>query len=146
MRALLQRVKRGGVKTPGTHRVIGPGLVVLLGVGNGDAEADADLLAEKTANLRVFPNDAGKFDRSLLDVKGEALVIPQFTLYGDSAKGRRPDFAAAAGPAEAVKLYDYFVNALSGKGVQVKTGVFGAEMEVEIINCGPVTIWLDSRK
>jgi D-tyrosyl-tRNA(Tyr) deacylase len=145
MRTLLQRVKRGGVKTSGAHSVIGPGLVVLLGVGEGDAEADADFLAEKTANLRIFPNTAGKFDHSLLDVKGEALVISQFTLYGDASKGRRPDFAAAAKPAEAVRLYEYFVKALREKGVPVKTGVFAADMEVEIINDGPVTIWLDSK-
>lgn len=145
MRALIQRVKRGGVKTAGTHSAIGPGLVVLLGVGEGDAEADADLLAEKTANLRVFSNSAGKFDHSLLDVKGEALVVSQFTLYGDASKGRRPDFTAAARPAEAAALYEYFIKALRGKGVPVKTGVFAADMEVEILNDGPVTIWLDSK-
>lgn len=146
MRVLLQRVKRGGVKAGGAHSVIGPGLVVLLGVGEGDAETDADFLAEKTANLRVFSNSAGKFDHSLLDVKGEALVISQFTLYGDASKGRRPDFAAAAKPGEAGRLYEYFIKALRGKGVPVKTGVFAADMEVEIINDGPVTIWLDSGK
>jgi len=145
MRALIQRVKRGGVKTSGAHNVIGQGLVVLLGVGAGDAEADADLLAEKTANLRVFSNAAGKFDHSLKDVKGEALVISQFTLYGDASKGRRPDFTAAARPAEAARLYEYFITALRGKGVPVKTGIFAADMEVEIINDGPVTIWLDSK-
>ncbi len=146
MRALIQRVKRGGVKTSGAHTLIGPGLVVLLGVGEGDTEADADFLAEKTANLRVFSNSAGKFDHSLLDVKGEALVISQFTLYGDASKGRRPDFAAAARPAEAARLYEYFTKALREKTVPVKTGVFAADMEVEIINDGPVTIWLDSRQ
>lgn len=145
MRALIQRVKRGGVRTHGAHSVIGPGFVVLLGVGEGDAEADAELLAGKTAALRVFSNQAGKFDHSLLDVKGEALVISQFTLYGDASKGRRPDFTAAAKPAEAERLYEYFIGALREKGVPVKTGVFAADMEVEIINDGPVTIWLDSR-
>ncbi len=145
MRALIQRVKRGGVKTRDAHSVIGPGLVILLGVGEGDTAGDADLLAEKTANLRVFPNEAGKFDRSLLDVKGEALVVSQFTLYGDASKGRRPDFTAAAKPPEAEKLYDYFISVLSRKAIPVKTGVFGADMEVEIINDGPVTLWLDSR-
>ena len=146
MRVLLQRVKSGGVKTGGIHNTIGRGLVVLLGVGKGDTEADAGLLAEKTANLRIFPNEAGKFDRSLLDVKGEALVVSQFTLYGDAAKGRRPDFTGAAAPAEADRLYNIFVQALLGLGLPVKTGVFGADMEVEIINDGPVTIWLDSGK
>ncbi|OGR76337.1 MAG: D-tyrosyl-tRNA(Tyr) deacylase [Elusimicrobia bacterium GWC2_64_44] len=146
MRALIQRVKRGGVKTGAVHNAIGPGLVVLLGVGEGDAEADADLLAEKTARLRIFSNADGKFDHSLLDVKGEALVVSQFTLYGDASKGRRPDFTAAAKPAEAARLYEYFSERLRGKGVPVKNGVFGADMEVEILNDGPVTIWLDTRK
>jgi len=146
MRVLIQRVKRGGVKTGGIHNAIGRGLVVLLGVGKDDAEADADLLAEKTANLRIFPNEAGKFDRSLLDIKGEALVVSQFTLYGDASKGRRPDFTAAAAPAEADRLYNNFVGALRARGLPVKTGVFAADMEVEIINDGPVTIWLDSKK
>lgn len=134
------------MKTGAVHNTIGPGLVVLLGVGEGDAEADADLLAEKTANLRIFSNAAGKFDHSLLDVKGEALVVSQFTLYGDAAKGRRPDFTAAARPAEAARLYEYYAERLRGKGVPVKTGVFAADMEVEILNDGPVTIWLDTRK
>lgn len=146
MRLLIQRVKRGGVKTAGADHAIGRGFVVLLGVGEGDAESDADFLAEKTANLRVFSNAEGKFDHSLLDVKGEALVISQFTLYGDASKGRRPDFTAAAKPGEANRLYEYFVKALAAKGIPVKTGVFAADMEVEIINDGPVTIWLDSRK
>jgi len=146
MRALIQRVKRGGVKTGAVHNAIGPGLVVLLGVGGGDTEADADFLAEKTANLRVFSNAEGKFDLSLLDVKGEALVVSQFTLYGDASKGRRPDFTAAAKPAEASRLYEHFAARLKEKGVPVKTGVFAADMEVEIINDGPVTIWLDTKK
>ncbi|HBA60808.1 MAG TPA: D-tyrosyl-tRNA(Tyr) deacylase [Elusimicrobia bacterium] len=146
MRALLQRVKRGGVKTAGKAEAIASGLVVLLGVGEGDLEADAELLAGKIANLRIFSNAEGKFDKSVLDVKGEALVISQFTLYGDASAGRRPDFAGAARPAEAERLYLYFVKALAALGVPVKTGVFGAEMEVEIINDGPVTLWLDSRK
>lgn len=146
MRALIQRVKRGAVRTTGAERAIGQGLVVLLGVGEGDAEADADLLAEKTASLRVFSNSDGKFDHSLLDVKGEALVVSQFTLYADASRGRRPDFTAAAKPAEANRLYEYFVKALAAKGAPVKTGVFAADMEVEIINDGPVTIWLDTRQ
>ncbi len=146
MRALIQRVKRGGVKTAGAHVTTGRGLVVLLGVGAGDSEADSDFLAEKTANLRIFPNAEGKFDHSLLDVKGEALVVSQFTLYGDASRGRRPDFAGAARPEEAARLYERFLAALRAKGVPVKTGVFAADMEVEIINDGPVTIWLDSRE
>lgn len=146
MRAVIQRVKRGGVRTGGVHNAISRGLVVLLGVGEGDAAADAEFLAEKTANLRIFSNADGKFDHSLLDVKGEALVVSQFTLYGDAAKGRRPDFTAAAKPGEAARLYEYYAEVLRQKGVPVKTGVFGADMEVEIINDGPVTILLDTKK
>jgi len=145
MRALIQRVKRGGVKTAGKATAIGPGLVVLLGVGTGDTDTDAGFLAAKTANLRIFSNEEGKFDRSVLDVKGAALVISQFTLYGDTAGGRRPDFTKAARPPEANRLYELYVSSLEALGVPVKTGVFGAEMEVEIINDGPVTIWMDSR-
>jgi len=144
MRALIQRVKRGGVKTAAKTETIGAGLVVFLGVGKDDNESDARLLAEKTANLRIFSNAEGKFDLSLLDIKGEALVVSQFTLYGDASKGRRPDFTKAAKPEEANRLYNYFTKALNAQGVPVKTGVFGADMEVEIINDGPVTIWLDS--
>lgn len=145
MRALIQRVKRGGVRTAGKEETIGPGLVVLLGVGKGDEEADAEFLAEKTANLRIFSNEEGKFDRSVLDVKGSALVISQFTLYGDVAGGRRPDFTAAEKPPLAARLYEHYAGRLGALGVPVRTGVFGAEMEVEIINDGPVTIWMDSR-
>ncbi|HNW45360.1 MAG TPA: D-aminoacyl-tRNA deacylase [Elusimicrobiales bacterium] len=145
MRTLIQRVKRGGVKAGRKHETIGPGLVIFLGVGEGDAETDAEFLSAKTANLRIFSNPEGKFDRSILDTKGEALVISQFTLYADTAGGRRPDFTKAAKPAEAERLYEYYAEVLAGLGVPVKTGVFGADMEVEIINDGPVTIWLDSK-
>ena len=145
MRALIQRVKRGAVTVQGVRSAIGPGLVILLGVGEGDLKTDAELLAEKSANLRIFSNASGKFDHSLLDVKGEALVVSQFTLYGNASKGRRPDFTAAAKPAEANRLYEHFVKLLGGLGVPVKTGTFAAEMEVEIINDGPVTLLLDSR-
>ena len=145
MRLLIQRVSRGGVSTAGKAETIAKGFVLFLGVGEGDAETDADFLAAKTANLRVFSNADGKFDHSVLDVKGEALVISQFTLYADASGGRRPDFTRAAKPAQALRLYEYFVKALGALGVPVKTGVFGADMEVEIINDGPVTIWLDSR-
>ncbi|MBU2574944.1 MAG: D-tyrosyl-tRNA(Tyr) deacylase [Elusimicrobia bacterium] len=147
MRALIQRVKRAGVEIEGkTHSAIGRGCVILLGVGEGDAEKDAEFLADKTANLRIFSNSEGKFDHSLMDVKGEALVVSQFTLYGDTGKGRRPDFTGAAKPADAGRLYEHFVKALRDKGIEVKTGVFAARMTVEIINDGPVTIWLDTRK
>jgi len=146
MRALIQRVKRAAVEIAGaTHSNTGPGYAIFLGVGEGDAEKDAEFLADKTANLRIFSNSEGKFDHSLLDVKGEALVVSQFTLYADAAKGRRPDFTAAAKPPEANRLYEYFVSCLAAKGIKVKTGVFAADMTVEIINDGPVTIMLDTR-
>lgn len=147
MRALIQRVKKAAVEIAGaTHSRIGPGYAILLGVGEGDTEKDAEFLADKTANLRVFSNSEGKFDHSLLDVKGEALVVSQFTLYGDAAKGRRPDFTRAAKPGEAARLYEYFVKCLEDNGVNVKTGLFAADMTVEIINDGPVTIMLDTRE
>ena len=147
MRELIQRVRRAAVAVDGVNRAeIGAGYVILLGVGEGDAETDAEALADKTANLRVFSNSEGKFDHSLLDVKGSALVVPQFTLYGDTRKGRRPDFTAAAKPEAANRLYEYFVNCLREKGLEVKTGVFAAAMTVELVNDGPVTIWLDSRQ
>lgn len=148
MRALLQRVKRASVRFPESpalgERAVGPGLAVLLGVGRGDDAATARRLAEKCAGLRVFSNAAGKFDLSLLDTGGEALVVSQFTLYGDCARGRRPDFMAALGPAEAEPLYLAFVETLRGLGVRAQTGEFGAKMEVELVNDGPVTLWLDT--
>lgn len=147
MRALIQRVKRAAVAIDGRNRAeTGPGYAILLGVGEGDAETDAEALADKTAGLRIFSNSEGKFDHSLLDVGGEALVVSQFTLYADTRKGRRPDFTGAAKPAAANRLYEYFVKCLRDKGIEVKTGVFAAEMTVEIVNDGPVTIWLDSRQ
>jgi D-tyrosyl-tRNA(Tyr) deacylase len=118
---------------------------VLLGVGEGDAEKDAESLAAKIAGLRIFPDSEGRFDRSLLDTGGEALVVSQFTLYADTRRGRRPDFTGAAKPPEAARLYECFVSRLKAAGVSVKTGVFGAHMRLEIINDGPVTIWLDTR-
>ncbi|TPW18513.1 MAG: D-tyrosyl-tRNA(Tyr) deacylase, partial [Elusimicrobia bacterium] len=125
-------------------RAVGRGLLALVGVGPEDDEAVARRLAEKTANLRVFENEAGKFDRSLLDVGGGALVVSQFTLYGDARKGRRPDFTGAARPERAEPLVRAYAAALAGHGVTVKTGTFGAHMDVELVNDGPVTIWLDS--
>jgi len=147
MRLVLQRVKRASVSVEsGEPRAIGRGLVLLLGVGAADDEAGARRLAEKAANLRIFSNVAGKFDRSLLDLGAEALVVSQFTLYGDCAKGRRPDFTSAMRPEQAETLYQVFVDALKGLGVGVQTGDFGAKMEVELVNDGPVTIWIDSEK
>jgi len=121
---------------------IGAGLVVLLGVGRGDTEVDGNRLATKIAALRLFENEEGKFDRSLLDVNGGALVVSQFTLLADTQKGNRPSFSDAAPPDEAERRYDRFCQALAGQGVDVARGVFGARMAVELVNDGPVTIVL----
>ena len=125
---------------------IGLGLVVLLGVGQGDAEADADYLADKIVNLRILADVAGQMNRSVLDVAGELLVVSQFTLYGDARKGRRPGFTDAAPPAEANRLYEHFVARVRHSGLRVETGVFGAMMDVGLVNHGPVTILLDSHR
>jgi D-tyrosyl-tRNA(Tyr) deacylase len=122
---------------------IGPGLCVLLGVARGDEEIDAERLAGRVARLRIFENDEGRFDRSLLDIGGAALVVSQFTLIADTAKGNRPSFTQAAPPEQADRLYEAFCEALRDLGVPVETGVFGARMVVEIVNDGPVTIILD---
>lgn len=123
---------------------IGPGVLVLLGVGHGDSEAEARLLADKTANLRIFADEAGKFNHSLLDTGGSALVISQFTLYADTRKGRRPSFSGAAPPTEAEPLVNAYCAALRALGIPVETGVFGAMMRITLVNEGPVTITLDS--
>ena len=140
MTAVVQRVARASA-TPGGS--IGPGLVVLLGIAAGDDEARVVRLAEKIARLRIFQNDEGKFDRSLLDVGGAVLVVSQFTLIADTAKGNRPSFSHAARPEVAEPLYEQFCGALRELGVAVETGVFGARMDVELVNDGPVTIVLD---
>lgn len=146
MRALLQRVTRASV-TVGEETIgsIGPGLVVFLGVGAGDTEADARLLADKLLHLRIFADDAGKFNRSALDTRVDILVVSQFTLYADARKGRRPSFTEAAPPALAESLYNRVVELLRASGLTVETGRFAAHMRVELVNDGPVTIWLDSR-
>jgi D-aminoacyl-tRNA deacylase len=148
MRALVQRVREAAVTVDG-KRVgeIGPGLCVLLGIADGDRENDAELLARKVASLRIFEDAGGKFDRSLVDVAGSALVVSQFTLIADtkSQKGTRPDFSKAARRDVAEPLYEHFVERLRAAGVKdVQTGVFGARMLVEIANDGPVTIILDT--
>jgi D-tyrosyl-tRNA(Tyr) deacylase len=122
---------------------IGPGLVILLGIGQGDAAEQADFLAEKTAQLRIFEDAEGKFNLSILDVQGEALVVSQFTLYGDSRKGRRPSFTEAARPEVAAPLVEHFCQSLRRQGVRTQSGIFAAHMLVEIANDGPVTIWLE---
>ena len=144
MRALLQRVSKASVKVNGqTISAIGNGLLILLGVGHGDGEEQARFLAEKIATLRVFEDEHGKTNLSVLDVKGEAIVVSQFTLYADTRKGRRPSFIAAALPDIAEPLVSRFTEYLRGMGVPTQTGQFGAHMEVEIHNDGPVTIWLE---
>ena len=144
MRVLLQRVSRSSVKIDGqTISEIGNGLLILVGVGHEDGENQVIFLAEKVANLRIFEDQQGKTNLSILDVKGEAIVVSQFTLYADSRKGRRPSFTDAALPEVAEPLVQRFVELLRGHGVPTQTGQFGAHMLVEIHNDGPVTIWLE---
>jgi len=147
MRAVVQRVSRARVIVEGNVTgEIGTGLAILLGVGRDDSSAVALSMAEKIVNLRIFDHDAGKMNRSLLDVKASALVVSQFTLYGDARGQRRPSFIAAAPPEQANKLYQEFSDALRRLGVRVATGIFQAKMSVELVNEGPVTILLDSDK
>jgi D-aminoacyl-tRNA deacylase len=144
MKAVLQRVSRASVRV--NDEVVGEiglGLCVLLGVGRSDGAAEATRLAGKTARLRVFEDENGRFDRSLLDIGGEALVVSQFTLLGDTAKGNRPSFVDAAPPEDAEPLYERYCEELRRLGVLVRTGVFGARMAVELVNDGPVTIVLE---
>ena len=143
MKAVVQRVSEARVRVRGeTVGEVGPGLCVLLGVALDDTPANAQRLAEKVARLRIFEDDEGRFDRSLLDVGGEALVVSQFTLLADTAKGNRPSFTEAAPPDEAEPLYEAFCEALRKQGVRVATSLFGARMAVELVNEGPVTIVL----
>ena len=147
MRAVVQRVSRASVTVQGSVTgEIAAGLVILLGVGRDDTSAVAVGMAEKVANLRIFEDDQEKMNRSLLDAGGSALVVSQFTLYGDARGQRRPSFIAAAPPEQAKKLYEDFTEALRSLGITVATGVFQAMMSVELINEGPVTILLDSDK
>src|SRR5512140_2464291 len=144
MRALLQRVSRASVTVDGqVISQIGKGLLILLGIGHGDAEEQAAFLAEKTANLRIFEDEQGKSNLLVLDVGGEAIVVSQFTLYADARKGRRPSFTDAALPEIAEPLVERFAELLRGHGVPTQTGKFRAHMEVEIHNNGPVTVWLE---
>jgi D-tyrosyl-tRNA(Tyr) deacylase len=146
MIAVVQRVKESRVVVDGeTIGAIGPGLNVLLGVADGDKAADAEYLAAKIANLRIFEDDGGKMNRSLLNTGGQILVVSQFTLLGDCRKGRRPSFIQAARPEIAEKLYRHFVAAVKNLGIDTQTGRFGAMMQVEIVNDGPVTLLVHSR-
>ena len=147
MRALLQRVSRASVTVD--EQVVGQigwGLLVLLGVGQNDSELQAKTLADKIVHLRIFGDDEGKMNRSLLDIGGEVLVISQFTLYADTRRGRRPSFTNAAPPVVAETLVEHFKESLASYGLTVASGIFGAYMTIEIRNEGPVTIWLDSEE
>jgi len=147
MRAVIQRVTEASVEiSDEIVGEIGAGLLVLLGVARDDANTDAAYLADKIVNLRVFDDDEGKMNRSLLETGGAMLVVSQFTLYGDARRGRRPSYSDAAEPEKANQLYEYFVERVRSLGVKVETGVFQATMKVSLTNDGPVTILLDSRK
>lgn len=147
MRLVIQRVSEASVTIGGTlHSAIGPGLMILVGVAHGDTEADVEWLASKTAAMRIFPDEAGVMNRSLVDVGGEALAVSQFTLTASTKKGNRPSYIHAAGHDVAIPLYEHFCSRLSQLlGKEVKMGVFGADMQVALINDGPVTIIIDSR-
>jgi D-tyrosyl-tRNA(Tyr) deacylase len=147
MRAVVQRVKEARVDVDGrTVGEIGPGLLVFIGVGEDDSEKDCEYLANKVVHLRTFSDAQGAMNRSLLDTEGEALVVSQFTLWGDCRKGRRPSFIRAARPEKARELYGEFIKTLKGKGVRTATGEFQEMMDVHLVNDGPVTLLLDSRK
>lgn len=147
MRALVQRVRHASVTVDGARvGEIGQGFLILLGIGKGDGEAQIKLLSEKIVHLRVFEDDAGKMNRSLLENGGQVLVVSQFTLYADTRKGRRPSFLDAAPPALAEPLVERFKAALAAHGVTVTGGIFGAAMDVQLLNYGPVTIWFDSEQ
>lgn len=147
MRALLQRVTHASV-TVNDEIVgqIGPGLLILLGIGQQDGETQVKMLTDKIANLRIFEDDGGKMNRSVLDIGGQVLVVSQFTLYADARKGRRPSFIGAAPPALAEPLVERFKEAIAAHDIPVAGGIFGANMQVSLINSGPVTIWLDSEE
>jgi D-aminoacyl-tRNA deacylase len=147
MRAVIQRVSQASVHVNGECTgQIGRGLVVLLGVATDDTQADAEYLSDKIVGLRIFPDEAGKFARSVQEVNGAVLVVSQFTLYGDCRKGRRPSFTAAAGVDKALPLYEYFVDILKRKNVPVATGRFQAAMAVQVVNDGPVTLMVESKE
>lgn len=146
MRSVVQRVQSASVTVEGkTISEIGPGLLVLLGVGKGDTGTDLDWMVKKVSQLRIFENEAGKMNRSVLETTKQLIAVSQFTLYGDARKGNRPSFIDAMEPVEAKRMYDEFCERLRALGLTVGTGVFGADMKVALVNDGPVTIVLDSR-
>jgi D-aminoacyl-tRNA deacylase len=147
MRTVIQRVRNASVEVSGEIVAeIGNGLLVLLGVGQDDDRADADYLADKIVNLRIFHDQDGKMNRSILEAGGSALIVSQFTLYGDVRRGRRPSYSDAASPEKGKELYEYFVERVRSSGVEVETGIFQAMMMVSLTNDGPVTILVDSKK
>jgi len=144
MRALIQRVTRASVSVDGRQiGQCGPGLLILICAMQGDTEAQAEQMAAKITKLRIFKDDEGRMNRSILDAGGSALVVSQFTLAADTSRGNRPGFSAAAAPEDARRLYTHFAASLAGLGIPTQTGEFGADMAVELVNDGPVTIWLD---
>ncbi|MEE0410456.1 MAG: D-aminoacyl-tRNA deacylase [Clostridia bacterium] len=147
MRAVIQRVNNASVEVDGkTVGEIGKGLLVFLGVGDGDTDADLNYIADKTAGLRIFSDEDDKMNLSVTDIDGEILVVSQFTLYGDCRKGRRPNFTSSMEPVTAEKMYEDFIKTIESKGIKTAHGEFGADMQVSISNDGPVTILLDSSK
>ncbi len=147
MRAIIQRVKKAKVEVENiVTGEIGKGLLIFLGVGENDTEKDCSYLVDKIANLRVFPDENDLMNLSLIDINGSALIISQFTLLGDCRKGRRPSFAKAAHPEKANQLYEYFIESFGSKGLKIATGIFKEMMDVSLVNDGPVTILLDSKK
>jgi len=145
VRALIQRVSEAAVRVEGeTLGEIGPGLLVLVCAMAGDTEANADKLAAKIARLRIFKDEAGKMNRALIDTGGAALVVSQFTLAADTSRGNRPGFSTAAAPAEGERLYEYFAGRLRAEGITIAQGRFGADMQVSLVNDGPVTIWMET--
>ena len=145
MRALVQRVSQASVSVGGAViGEVGPGMMILVCAMQGDGEAEADKLAAKIAKLRIFRDEEGRMNRSVIDTQGAALVVSQFTLAADTSRGNRPGFSTAAAPEDGKRLYEYFAARLQAEGVPVATGRFGAEMEVSLVNDGPVTIWLDT--
>jgi len=146
MRVLIQRVSEAAVKIEGTiHGEINSGLLVLLGIEKEDEQSDADWLAQKIKNLRIFGDEEGKMNLSINEVTGDFLVISQFTLHASTKKGNRPSYIKAARPETAIPLYEYFIDQIKTTGLKVESGVFGADMKVQLINDGPVTIWMDSK-